>query len=68
MRISRPYVQLDPAVIEQARQMDLLQTQRGDTFCSCRIFRERNMTKNGSFLISRFLGTCHIDKVRHKDM
>ena len=24
MRISRPYVQLDPAVIEQARQMDLL--------------------------------------------
>ncbi len=24
MRSSRPYVQLDPAVIEQARQMDLL--------------------------------------------
>ena len=24
MRRSRPYVQLDPAVIEQARQMDLL--------------------------------------------
>lgn len=24
MRNSRPYVQLDPAVIEQARQMDLL--------------------------------------------
>ena len=24
MRSNRPYVQLDPAVIEQARQMDLL--------------------------------------------
>ena len=24
MRSSRPYAQLDPAVIEQARQMDLL--------------------------------------------
>ena len=24
MRVSKPYVQLDPAVIEQARQMDLL--------------------------------------------
>ena len=24
MRTNRPYVQLDPAVIEQARQMDLL--------------------------------------------
>ena len=24
MRRNRPYVQLDPAVIEQARQMDLL--------------------------------------------
>lgn len=24
MRVCRPYVQLDPAVIEQARQMDLL--------------------------------------------
>lgn len=27
MRSSRPYVQLDPAVIEQARQMDLVRAE-----------------------------------------
>ena len=36
MRSNRPYVQLDPAVIEQARQMDLLSyLQMSTTFLHC---------------------------------